>query len=77
MELNEENKNEFKELTLKIDMNLQHAGFSSSKLKIMLYAKHNTTKSKYCRVNNNKMYCPIIFIFKEQPHTQFIDKLMV
>ena len=45
--------------------NFKIDGFSTSKLKTMLYTKHITTKSKYCRVSDNKMCCPIIIVSKE------------
>ena len=39
----------------------------------MLYAKHITTKSNDCTVNDNKMFCTIFLISKEPRLTQFIN----
>ena len=54
--------------------NFKIDGFSTSKLKTMLYAKPINTKSKHSFVTDNRMCCPIIFISKCSPPKKFIDK---
>ena len=53
--------------------NFKIDGFSTSKLKTMLYAKPINTKSKYSFVTDNGM----IFISKRSPPKKFIDKLSI
>ena len=57
--------------------NLRIDYFSTSKLKIMLYAIQINTRAKYCTLVDNKICCPIIFISKEPPPQKLLDKLMV
>ena len=51
--------------------------FSSSKLKTMFYAKQINIKAKYFTLVENKMCCPIIFISKEPPTKNFLNKLII
>ena len=57
--------------------NFRNDKFSTSKLKTMLYANQINTRAKYCSIADNKMACPIIFISKETPPQNFLDKLIV
>ena len=51
--------------------------FSTSKLKTMLYAIQINIKAKYLTLVENKKGCPIIFISKDLPPKNFLDKLIV
>ena len=57
--------------------NFKKDGFSTVKLKTMLYTKHINSKSSYCFISDNRMCCPIIFLSREPPPKKIIDKLLI